>query len=103
MTRNTSQALYQKYQSLPDQEQSKFRALLSEENRTHEEVFGHLRGAQFNVHQAIEYLGSSEATFRRWLSEKRITASSSIGRSHLYLLEDLKQLKRAQQKVGSER
>lgn len=92
------QAVYEQYQSLPKSEQSKLRSLLNEENRSHDEVFGFLRSKEFSVHEAIEYLDMSEATFRRKVQEGLITASSTIGRSHLYSLSALKALKKSLKK-----
>ncbi len=88
------QALFNEYNALDKNAQKEFRALIENQNLTHDEVFDHLRGAEFHVHEALAYLGVSEATFRRLITNGEIKASSTIGRSHLYALDSLKRLKK---------
>ena len=86
-------SLFTKYQSLDRSEQLAFRALMHEENLTHDEVFGHLKEKEFSSQDSCDYLGISIPTFRRYISKGLIKANSSLGRNHLYLLEDLHTLK----------
>jgi len=88
-----AQSLFTKYRTLSRNEQLAFRALMHEENLTHEEVFGHLEDKEFSSHDSCDYLGVSVPTFRRYISKGLIKANSTFGRNHLYLLEDLKILK----------
>lgn len=90
-----AQSLFTKYQSLDKKQRVAFRALIQEENLTHDEVFGHLKGKEFGSKQAAEYLDVSIATFRRKVADGAIKASSVLGRNHLYLLDDLRALKRS--------
>ena len=69
--------------------------VLSGENASHEEVFGHLKDAEFTADEASQYLEVSIATFRRYCKQGKVTASSIVGTSHLYPLEDLRALKKA--------
>jgi excisionase family DNA binding protein len=77
---------------LPKNEREKFFALLaekafpSEENFTHDEVFGHLTDAEFTAAEAADYLQVSIATFRRYVRDGKIKATSEVGTSHLYAL-----------------
>ncbi|PXX77255.1 helix-turn-helix domain-containing protein [Rivihabitans pingtungensis] len=61
----------------------------------HDEVFGHLRDEEFTAAEAAEYLEISIATFRRYVHAGKITAHSSVGNAHLYLLAVLRALKQA--------
>jgi excisionase family DNA binding protein len=88
-----AQSLFTKYKTLSSNEQLAFRALMHEENLTHEEVFGHLKNKEFSSHDSCDYLGVSVPTFRRYISRGLIKAHSTLGRNHLYSLEDLRDLK----------
>lgn len=94
MLSTTSQKLIQKFKSLTETEKSQVRSAINEENFSHEEVFGHLKESEFSIHEALEYLDISEATFRREIKDGRVHASTEVGRSHLYALSDLKRLKK---------
>lgn len=87
-------SLFTQYKSLNGIEKAAFRALIQEENLSTEEVFGHLKGKEFSSQDSADYLGVSIPTFRRYLANKRLSASSTIGRNHLYRLEDLRSLKK---------
>lgn len=89
------QTLFDEYKRLDEYSKKTLRSLIGNENQTHEEVFGHLNGAEFHVHEAMDYLNVSEATFRRIIKSGALKASTSIGRSNLYLLDDLKSVKKA--------
>lgn len=93
-----AQSLFTKYQSLNQEERVAFRAMMHEENLTHDEVFGHLRGKEFSSKEAAEYLNISIATFRRKVAAGAIRASSVFGKNHLYLLDELRDLKRSSRK-----
>ncbi len=62
---------------------------------SHQQVFGHLDGALFTASEAAEYLEVSVATFRRYLKAGKLIAHTGVGASHLYVLDDLRQFKKA--------
>lgn len=95
MAIQAAQSLFTQYKSLDRSERLRFRELIHEENLTHEEVFGHLKDKEFCSKDSYDYLGVSEATFRRYLSRGLIKANSTLGKNHLYLLEDLRTLKKS--------
>lgn len=88
-------------QSLPSKEQEHFFALLaqkafpSNDNASHEAVFGHLANEEFTAQEAADYLDVSMATFRRYVRDGKIKPTSKIGSSHLYALVHLRELKTA--------
>ncbi len=67
----------------------------NQENFTHEQVFGDLKGASFTAKEAAEYLDVSIATFRRYVKDKKIMADSEVGSPHLYSLNALREFKKA--------
>jgi len=71
------------------------RAFGDEGDCSHEELFGDLRDAYFTASEAIEYLEISMATFRRYVKDGKISASTEVGNSQLFLLDDLRRLKAA--------
>lgn len=97
----TAEQIFNELQIIPVSEQEKFFHLLARkafgdnENTSHEELFGDLEGDLFTAKEATEYLETSPATFRRYIRDGKITASKEVGRSHLYSLEDLRELKTA--------
>lgn len=100
MSQNTAEFIYQQLRKLSSNERARFFQLLGEfalrdENHSHEEVFGHLAGAEFTATQAADYLDVSMSTFRRYVTAKRIQASSQVGRSDLFATKDLKKFKKA--------
>lgn len=104
MSQVTAEAVFKDFMRLATSERAKFFALLAEpsvqgQNFSHDEVFGHLAGAEFTTAEAAEYLGVSVSTFRRHVAQGRIRASSEVGRSHLFATKDLKAFKRALQDV----
>lgn len=98
MLSSSSQAFINQFRALPESEKTQVRSLINEQNLSHEEVFGFLREEEFTVHEATEYLGISEPTFRRAVKAGKITASSTVGRSNLYALKDLRAFKKARKK-----
>lgn len=71
------------------------RAFRDEDNYSHEEVFGDLKDAYFTASEAAEYLEISIATFRRYVRDGKLSASTEVGNTHLFLLEDLRRVKAA--------
>lgn len=67
----------------------------SEENFTHDEVFGQLPNAGFAADEAADYLQVSIATFRCYVRDGKIKAASEVGNTHLYALEGLREFKNA--------
>jgi response regulator of citrate/malate metabolism len=61
----------------------------------HQQVFGHLEGELFTASEAADYLDVSMATFRRYLKAEKLVASTEVGASNLYSLDDLRQFKKA--------
>lgn len=93
-----AQSLFTQYQSLDGKQKLAFRALMHEENLTHDEVFGHLKGKEFSSQESSDYLGVSIPTLRRYIKRGLLEASTIVGRSHLYKLDDLRELKRSLRK-----
>ena len=73
--------------------------VLSGENATHEQVFGHLVHAKITAQEAAEYLEVSMSIFRRYVNDGKIIASSELGRNQLYAASELKIFKRALKEV----
>ena len=97
----TAETLFTSLQHMPSSEREKFFSLISQkafsdgDNLTHDEVFGHLKEAEFTADEASQYLEVSIATFRRYCKQGKIAVSSVVGTSHLYPLEELRELKKA--------
>jgi excisionase family DNA binding protein len=106
MSQVTAEVVYKNFTQLGTNERAKFFALLAEasvqsQNFSHEQVFGHLAGDEFTAAEAAEYLSVSMSTFRRYVSQGKIRASSQVGRSQLFATKDLKAFKRSLQDVKS--
>lgn len=104
MNQPTAQAIFHEFRKLPSSERAKFYALLAEgslrdENLSHEQVFGHLAGDEFSAADAAEYLEVSISTFRRYVADGKVKASSEIGRNQLFSTKDLKAFKRSRREV----
>ena len=101
MNRPNAEQLFSSLQQLDNEERQHFFNLLSEkafgapDNMTHQELFGDLKDAQFTAQEAAQYLDISIATFRRYLKNKIIVASSTVGNVHLYALAELKKFRTA--------
>ncbi|WP_137174926.1 helix-turn-helix domain-containing protein [Massilia sp. HP4] len=104
MSKLTAEAVFKDFTQLESSERAKFFSLLAEPrvyggNFSHDEVFGHLAGGEFTIAEAAEYLGVSVSTFRRYVAQGQIRASSEVGRSHFFATTDLKAFKRAVQDI----
>ncbi|MGK5026959.1 helix-turn-helix domain-containing protein [Janthinobacterium sp. RB2R34] len=100
----TAEIVFKNFRQLPSAERAKFFALLAEpsiyaENFSHEEVFGHLAQDEFTSREAAEYLGVSMSTFRRYVSDGKIKASSEMGRNQLFATKELKAFKRSRREA----
>ena len=85
-------------QQMSEQERMKFFSLVGKNlfvsnEFTHEEVFGHLNEEHFSSEDAAEYLEISLPTLRRYVSAEKIKPVKTIGRSQLFSVKDLRQLK----------
>ena len=97
----TAEQIFSELQRMPSSEQEKFFNLLAkkafhdDDNTSHEELFADLEDAFFTAKEAMEYLEISSATFRRYIKDGRITSGMGVGTSHLFSLDDLRELKMA--------
>ena len=97
----TAEKVFSDLQKISSSEREKFFHLLAEkafrdeDNCTHKELFGDLKDAYFTASEAAEYLEISMATFRRYVRDGKITAKSEVGSTHLFFLDDLRELKKA--------
>jgi excisionase family DNA binding protein len=69
------------------------------ENFTHEEVFGHLAEHEFSSQEAADYLEVSMSTFRRYVRDGKISASTEVGKNLLFATKTLKAFKRSLREV----
>lgn len=104
MSQVTAEVVFQNFRQLPSNERAKFFALLAEpivrsENFSHDEVFGHLAGEELTSNEAAEYLEVSMSTFRRFVNDGKIKASSEMGRNQLFATKDLKAFKRSRREA----
>lgn len=101
----TAEQIFSELQRIPFVEQEKFFNLLAKRTFQHDEDCGRdelladLGAEQFTAKEAAEYLDVSSATFRRYVRGKKIEAVREIGTSHLFSLDDLRELKMAIKKV----
>jgi len=97
----TAERLFSDLQKLPAFERKIFFNLLAEKafadvtDTSHEELFGDLKEAYFTASEAADYLEVSMATFRRYLRDGKLIASTRVGNNPLFLLDDLRQFKQA--------
>ena len=94
----TAEDLFAQVQKMSAKERIKFFSLIAinvfkEVDYTHEQVFGHLRDANFSAEEAAEFLEVSLPTLRRYVQSGRLKPSNTIGRSQLFSSADLKLLK----------
>jgi len=98
-----AEQLFSNLGRMPAFEREKFFLLLGKkasqafdaESQSHDQVFGHLKGAEFTAVEAADYLEISMATFRRYVRAGKVKAVREVGSSHLYPLEGLRDLKQA--------
>lgn len=100
MNQPTAATVFQEFRNLPTNERIKFYALLGEaaveqENYSHKDVFGHLAEDEFTSADAAAYLDVSMSTFRRYVNDKKLIASSEMGRNLLFSTKDLKAFKKS--------
>jgi excisionase family DNA binding protein len=101
MMEQTAAAIFRIFTKLPTDERTEFYRLMGEastqthqENFSYEEVFGHLKDAEFTSREAADYLEVSMSTLRRFVRDGKLEASSEVGRSQLFATEKLRAFKR---------
>jgi excisionase family DNA binding protein len=104
MRQPNAQAVFDEFRKLPRNERARFYELLGEssvhdDNLSHEQVFGHLANEAFSASDAANYLEISISTFRRYVADGKINASSEIGRNQLFSTKDLKAFKRSRRQI----
>ena len=96
----TAENLYQNLKQMPVEERQKFFGILSanafqNEDMSYEQLFGHLAQDAFTAAQAMEYLEVSQSTFRRFVASQKLVPASTVGRSQMFAVPDLKAFKKA--------
>lgn len=96
----TAEDLFKSLKQMPTTERQKFFGILSmnvfrDEDMSHEQLFGHLAEDEFTAAQAAEYLEVSMSTFRRYIASARLSPSSTVGRSQMFKVPELKAFKKA--------
>ncbi|CAB3804766.1 helix-turn-helix domain-containing protein [Pararobbsia alpina] len=106
MNQQTAESVFQDLKTLPSSEQMRFFAILgrqalqsTQDNVSHEEVFGHLAEDEFTSVEAADYLEVSMSTFRRCVRDGKLKASSKMGRNQLFATKDLKAFKRSLREI----
>ncbi len=66
-----------------------------DEDMRHAQLFGHFADDAFTAAQAAEYLEVSLSTFRRYVATGRLSQSSTVGRSQMFKVAELKAFKKA--------
>ena len=100
MSQQTAEAVFQELRKLPSTERDKFftmlgRQISQDESFSHDEVFSDVIGADFSSEQAAEYLDVSMSTFRRYVRDGKVRATSEMGRNQLFSTASLKEFKRS--------
>lgn len=95
----TTEDLFKNLKQMPTAERQKFFGILSmnvfrDEDMSHEQLFGHLAEDEFTAAQAAEYLEVSMSTFRRYVASARLHANSTVGRSQMFKVAELKAFKK---------
>lgn len=85
---------------MPATEQQRFFGILSayafrSAEMGHQELFGHLADDEFTAQDSAEYLEVSMSTLRRIVAAGKLIPSSTVGRSQLFSVPDLKAFKKA--------
>ncbi len=96
----TAENLYQSLKQMPVAERQKFFGILSENafqsaDMSYEQLFGQLAQDTFTAAEAMEYLEVSVSTFRRFVASKKLIPASTVGRSQMFAVPDLKAFKKA--------
>ena len=96
----TAENLYQNLKQMPVEERQKFFGILSanafqNEDMNYEQLFGQLARDTFTAAQAMEYLEVSQSTFRRFVASKKLIPASTVGRSQMFAVPELKAFKKA--------
>ena len=96
----TAEDLFKSLKQMPTAERQKFFGILSmnvfrDEDMSHEQLFGHLAEDEFTAAQAAQYLEVSMSTFRRYIATGRLSPSSTVGRSQMFKVAELKAFKKA--------
>nr|WP_295778358.1 helix-turn-helix domain-containing protein [Rhodoferax sp.] len=96
----TAENLYQNLKQMPMEERQKFFGILSanafqNEDMSHEQLFGQLAHDIFTAAEAMEYLEVSQSTFRRFVANKKLIPASTVGRSQMFAVPELKAFKKA--------
>lgn len=96
----TAEDLFRDLKQMPTIERQKFFIILSanafrDDDLSHAELFGHLAEDEFTAEEAREYLEVSMSSLRRFVASGKLKPSSLVGRSQLFAVQDLKNLKRA--------
>jgi excisionase family DNA binding protein len=96
----TAQNLYRSFNQMPEAEKKSFFELIfarlfSEQvaDASHEQLFGHLKEAQFTAQEAAEYLEVSLSTLRRMVASNKLYPAKTVGRNQFFAASDLKALK----------
>ena len=102
----TAEELFNDLKRMPAIERQRLFVLLSThafqgKDLSHDELFGHRSGDEFTAEEASEYLEVSMSTFRRYVASGKLQPSTTIGRSQLFAVPDLKSFKRARKTAKS--
>ena len=94
----TAEDIFSQVQQMPAKERFTFFSLIAtnafqENNFTHDQVFGHLKKAQFSGDEAAEYLEISLPTLRRYVQSGKLKPAQMMGRNQLFSTADLRRLK----------
>jgi excisionase family DNA binding protein len=95
----TAQDLFSEMKRMPSTERVKFFSLLStnafsDDDFSHEQVFGHLEREPLSACEAAEYLEVSLPTLRRHVQAGKLRPSHTVGRNQLFSGSDLRAYKR---------
>ena len=96
----TAEKLYQNLRQMAVEERQKFFGILfanafQNDDMSYEQVFGELKREPFTAAQAMEYLEVSQSTFRRFVAGKKLIPASTVGRSQMFAVSELKAFKKA--------
>lgn len=94
---NRAEKIYKDIVTLPIGEREKLFSLIARKGfdkdyYTYDDVFDDIPST-FTIKEASEYLDVAEITIRRWAKEGKLPFQR-VGRSHVFLVDDLRKLKR---------